>query len=37
MAIFHKILIAIFDMLANNARFQELGAAHLDQRSKRTG
>ena len=34
MAIAHKILIAVFHMLANNAPFQELGAAHLDQRSK---
>jgi transposase len=34
MAIAHKILIAVFHMLANNAPFQELGATYLDQRSK---
>ncbi|HME27474.1 MAG TPA: hypothetical protein VKI44_40165 [Acetobacteraceae bacterium] len=34
MAIAHKTLIAVFHMLANNAPFQELGAAYLDQRSK---
>jgi transposase len=34
MAIAHKILVAVFHMLANDAPFQELGAAYLDQRSK---
>jgi transposase len=34
MAIAHKILVAVFHMLANDAPFQELGAAYLDQRSR---
>jgi transposase len=35
MVIAHKILIAVFHMLADNAPYQELGTTYLDQRSKR--
>jgi len=34
MAIAHKILVAVFQMLARAVDFQELGADHLDRRHK---
>jgi transposase len=34
MAIAHKILLAVFHMLAGDIGFRELGAAHLDQQHK---
>ena len=34
MAIAHKILVAVFHMLAGETDFRELGAAHLDQHQK---
>ena len=34
MAIAHKILLAVFHILAGDTEFRELGAAHLDQQHK---
>ena len=34
MAIAHKILVAVFHVLAGDTEFRELGAAHLDQQNK---
>ena len=34
MAIAHKILLAVFHVLAGDTEFRELGAAHLDQQNK---
>jgi transposase len=34
MAIAHKILLAVFHILAGDTEFRELGAAHLDQQNK---
>ena len=34
MVIAHKILLAVFHILAGDTEFRELGAAHLDQQNK---